>query len=71
MKKENCNDCYYNGYNHGFGGVKECWYFKTAKLIWRKEVHIDQIPPWNQKAKRFPNCYRRSRYVYVSPERIN
>ena len=68
MKKENCEGCYNDEYNYGLGGAKECWCFKTAKLILRKEVHIDQIPPWNQKAKKFPSCYRRQRYVYVTPE---
>lgn len=38
------------------------------KLIWRKEVHIDQRPPWNQKAKLLPNCYHKPRYVYVGPD---
>jgi hypothetical protein len=51
-------------------GKPECWSLKDAKLISRKEVSIDQRPPWNQKAGRFPNCYSRQRYVYVSPERV-
>ena len=68
MNKKNCAGCYNNDYNHGLGGANECWFFKDAKIIWRKEVHVDQCPPWNQKAKRFPDCYRRSRYVYVKPE---
>jgi len=67
MDKKHCSGCYNNDYNHGLGGAKECWHFKTAKIIWRKEVHIDQVPPWNQKAKRLPNCYTKQRYVYVPP----
>ena len=69
MKKSNCADCYNNDYNHGLGGSKECWHFKNAKVIWRKAVHIDQRPPWNQKAGRYPDCYRRQRFVFVSPDR--
>jgi len=67
MKKGKCSGCYNNDYNYGLGGAKECWCFKDAKLIWRKEVHIDQVPPWNQKAKLLPSCYRRQRHVYVKP----
>lgn len=70
MTKRNCIGCYNDVYNHGCGGSKECWSFKTAKVIFRKEVHIDQVPPWKQKAKRFPDCYQRSRYVYVEPNRV-
>ena len=71
MKKSHCSGCYCDDYNHGLGGAKECWNFKKAKVIFRKEVHVNQVPPWNQKAKRFPTCYSKSRYVYVSPDRIN
>jgi len=68
MDKSRCRGCYNDEYNHGLGGAKECWSLKTAKLIMRKEVHVDQVPPWNQKAQMFPSCYRRSRYVYVQPD---
>lgn len=67
MTKSDCSGCYNNDYNHGLGGATECWSFKTAKMILRKEVHIDQVPPWNQKAKRLPSCYQRQRFVYVGP----
>ena len=67
MEKTNCTGCYNNDYNNGLGGAKECWSFKDAKMIWRKEVHVNQVPPWNQKARRFPSCYRKQRYVYVVP----
>jgi len=71
MNKENCAGCYNDDYNHGLGGSKECWSFKDAKIIMRKEVHVDQRPPWNQKAREIPSCYKRQRYVYVSPDQIN
>lgn len=67
MKKINCNGCYCNEYNYGLGGSKECWSFKSAKIVWRKEVHIDEVPPHTQKAKRFPSCYHKQRYVYLQP----
>lgn len=67
MDKKHCTGCYNNDYNYGLGGAKECWCLKDAKIIWRKEVHVDQRPPWTQKARKFPDCYRKSRYVYVEP----
>ena len=45
-----------------------CWIFKSAKLIMRKEVHINDVPPWNHKPKLLPSCYRKSKYVYVGPD---
>ncbi len=70
MKKSKCLGCYNDVYNHGLGGAKECWSFATAKIIWRKEVHIDQSPPYIQQAKRFPSCYRKRGYVYIEPNCI-
>jgi hypothetical protein len=60
---EGCRDNYYNQSDHSTTG--ECWLLKAAKIILRKEVPINQRPPWNQKARRFPSCYRREGYVYV------
>lgn len=71
MDKSKCSGCYNDDYNHGLGGAKECWYYKDAKLIMRKEVPIDQVPPWNQKPKRRPDCYQKRRYVYVGPDRTH
>ncbi len=69
MNKKHCRGCYNNVYNYGLGGDKECFSFKTAKIVWRKEVFIDQVPLWNQKARRFPNCYCKQRYIYVDKDR--
>jgi hypothetical protein len=64
---EKCSGCYCDDYNHGLGGAKGCWHRKDGKMIMRKEVHIDQRPPWKQKAIKLPSCYHRQRYVYVGP----
>ncbi len=61
-----CRDNFYNGNNTY--GISECWYLKTAKLAERKEVHIDQRPPWKQKPMKVLSCYKRPQYVYVNPE---
>ena len=66
MNKDHCLGCrndFYNGNNDL--GVKECWSLKTARLVMRKEVHINQRPPWDQKPIEVPNCYRRPQFVYV------
>ncbi len=66
MNVERCSGCrndFYNGNNEY--GVKQCWFLETAKLIKRKEVHINQVPPWNQKAKLLPSCYHKPQHVYV------
>lgn len=68
MNPRKCEGCRNNVYNHGLGGADKCWMLEDAKLIKRKEVHIDQRPPWNQKAKLLPNCYSKQRYVYVAPD---
>jgi hypothetical protein len=60
-----CEQNYYNGNNNL--GVKQCWFLPTAKRIKRKRVHIDQVPPWNQTAQMFPNCYQQKRYIFVQP----
>jgi hypothetical protein len=70
MDRKHCRGCrndFYNG-RQNFNG-NECWSLKTAKIVWRKEVHIDQVPPWTQKARRLPDCYHAPRHVYVDPKR--
>lgn len=70
MDRKHCSGCrnnFYNGNNDL--GVQQCLSLKNAKLIMRKEVHIDQVPPWKQKAQKFPDCYSKARFVYVAPDR--
>ena len=61
-----CDDDFYNGNNPL--GVSECWSLNDAKLVWKREIHISQCPPFTQKPRRFFNCYRRPQYVYVKKE---
>jgi len=68
-KLQYCQGCHDNIYNQGHLGVKECWHFKGAKVVWKKEVHVDQRPPWKQGAIRVLECYKRPRYVYINADR--
>ena len=66
-KKKYCDGCYCDIYNGGM--AKECWSLDNAELVMKKEVHVDQVPPWNQKPKKVLSCYHKQRYVYVNPDR--
>ncbi len=59
-----CDNDFYNGQ-----GAEECWNLERAEVVWRKEVHINQVPPWKQKPIRTLNCYRKRKYWYIDPER--
>lgn len=68
-QKKHCQGCrndFYNGNNDL--GISECWSFPSAKLIKRKRVHINHVPPWNQNAEYYPDCYRQAQYVFVGAD---
>ena len=68
-KLKHCAGCHDNFYNHpGNSPDGRCWSLDTMKLVIKKEVSIDQRPPWTQKAKRLPACYHRPRFVYVGKD---
>lgn len=69
--KKHCSGCYNDDYNHGLGGAKECFYLNSAELKLRKQVHINQVPPWNQEPKEMLSCYRKYQYVFVDGDRTN
>jgi len=62
-----CRNNFYNGNNEL--GVTKCWSLPDAKLVMRKEVHINQVPPWTQRASKVLDCYHQQGYVYVAPDR--
>ena len=67
-KKSRCAGCRDNFYNSDNSNTGECWSFAEAKVVSKKEVHIDQRPPWDQKPGKFLDCYRKPRHVYVNPD---
>lgn len=68
MNLRRCVGCYENFYNGSLDSDKRCWSFKTAKMVLKKEVHKDQVPPWKQKARWFPSCYQNQHCSYVKPD---
>lgn len=64
---KHCKGCYNDFYNYLHDG-KRCWHFDSARLVLRKEVHVDQVPPWTQEPIEVPTCYRKPKYVYIDPK---
>lgn len=64
-KRRMCSGCRDEFY-HNRDGM--CWSFDDAKVVVKKEVSVDQRPPWTQKARKFLSCFRRQRYVYVGKD---
>lgn len=64
-----CEDDFYNGNNPV--GVDMCWMFPDAKLVKRKQVHMNQVPPWTQEPQLFLSCYRKKSFIFVEPDRTN
>jgi hypothetical protein len=76
MKKRYCSGCrdnFYNGNNDI--GVKECWNFKRAKIVWRIPIGHWENPPYKGKKRvRVASCWQgegSNRTHYVKPEAIN
>lgn len=61
-----CRNDFYNGQNEL--GVKQCWSVKSARVILRRRVGINDTPPWTRKPERLPSCYNASGYVFVGPK---
>ena len=58
-----CRDNFYNGFNDI--GVKECWHLKSAKLVKKKKVPLDQRPPWKQEAIEVLSCRNEAGCIFV------
>lgn len=68
QKLKMCIDCtenFYNGNNPY--DVKECWNLSKAKVVMKKRVHIDHMPPWKQSPIKVLNCRHEKGYVFVGP----
>lgn len=68
-KLKHCSGCRDDFYNYnGNSPNGRCWSLPSMQLVFKKEVSVDQRPPWTQKAKKLPDCYHRPRFVYVKPD---
>ena len=72
IRPEHCYGCRNNFYNgHNPYGIIRCWSMESARLVRRKQIHIDDVPPWNwQPVVVVPDCYRKDRYVHVGPKQL-
>ena len=61
-----CRDDFYNTSELAVGGM--CWSRKTGKIVKRLKVHMDQVPPWKNPVRDYPDCYRAKGHVMVKPE---
>jgi hypothetical protein len=58
-----CNENFYNGHNPL--SIKECWSLKNAKIVQRKKIHINLVPPYDHlKKQKVLSCYRQEGYVF-------
>ena len=64
--EQGCRNHFYNGNNEL--GVRQCWNLSSAKTVKRKKVHINQVPPWNQKPITTLNCFSQPQFVMVEPD---
>jgi len=60
-----CHCDFYNGKNDI--NVKVCWSLDSAKLVLKKKVPLDQVPPWKQPPIKVLDCYREDGFVMVPP----
>ena len=58
-----CVGCYENIYNGQ--NAKECWNLKSAKLVMKKKVGIDDEPPWNHTPIKCLSCYHETGFVMI------
>ena len=65
-KLKYCSGCYENIYNGQ--NAKECWSLKSAKLVMKKKVGINDVPPWNHIPIKCLSCYHETGYVMISTE---
>lgn len=61
-----CRDDFYNGKNPI--GVKECWCLPNSRVVRRKFVHVDAVPPLRMKSEWTLDCCHRDRYISVDPK---
>ena len=66
--KQCCSGCRDNLYN-----VNEkdgCWSFKSARVVKRKMIPLDQCPPFKMPTESVLSCYRRPGYATVDPKSL-
>lgn len=75
MDKRFCSGCRNDFYNNNNSlGVAECWSFKTASVVSRIPVGMQEPPPYkNRKKVKIPDCYHGNgpyRTIYIEAEAL-
>ena len=69
-RKKLCVGCYDSHYNlPGQSNTGECWLLKTAKVVMKKKVGINDVPPWNHAPIKCLSCYHEIGFVMVDAKR--
>jgi len=68
IRTKYCVGCYNEYYNQH--EPNHCWHLPKARIIYRKEVHINDRPPWNHTPKKLPDCYRKSKHIYAAADQV-
>lgn len=61
-----CRDNFYNGNNTI--GVSECWSFKSARVVKKRRVGMNERPPWLRKPEMVLSCCRPKGAIMVRPD---
>lgn len=62
-----CEDDFYNDNNQY--GIKECWNLKSARIVKKKAIGMNDVPPWNHTPRETLSCYHRKGCWYVDAKR--
>ena len=54
-----CSGCYNNIY-------RPCWNYKTARIVTKIRVHINDMPPYAQEPEKYLSCYRVPQYAFLT-----
>lgn len=68
-KSDMCRGCYNDDYNHGLGGASKCWLLDDAKMVMKKKVSIDDMPPWKHEPIKVFDCRTELKFVFIKPDR--
>lgn len=61
-----CRNDFYNQPGNAAGG--ECWSLKGARVVLKRRVGLDEVPPWTRPPERVLSCRSERGYVFVGKD---